>query len=114
MPSPSPARLIQIVGRRIGDLRRAQGFTQAELAGAVDVSVKYLQRVEAGAENLTLRSLAGFAVALGVEVAELFVRPGSRRRKPGRPRARPADQSSSRKRTPRNPQSKPPAGSSKK
>jgi transcriptional regulator with XRE-family HTH domain len=77
--------LIRDVGARIAELRRLRGWTQADLAARVGVSDKYLQRVEAGAENLTLRTLVGFADALGVEVPSMFRLPQALPRRRGRP-----------------------------
>lgn len=68
-------------------MRRERGWTQAQFAVEVDVSPQYMQRVEAGAENLTVRSLVKFAVHLGVDVARLFEPPRSRApRRAGRPK----------------------------
>ncbi len=73
------------VGRRIGELRVVQGMTQAQLAEALDISVKYQQLVESGVENLTLNSLVDYADHFGVEVAVLLQPPSSARPKRGRP-----------------------------
>ncbi len=78
-------QLIVDVGRRIAELRAARSLTQAELAEGAGVSVKYVQRVEAGQENLTIRTLAKFAELLEVRVVELFSPPASRRVRRGRP-----------------------------
>lgn len=64
--------VMSLVGRRISSLRRARGQTQESLAMDAKVSVKYLQRVEAGNENLTIRSLVRFGSLLGVSVVELL------------------------------------------
>ena len=64
--------LIRSVGRRVAELRAAAGLTQADLAEQVGVSIQYLQRIEAGAENLTLRSLVRLANVLETEVGELL------------------------------------------
>jgi len=64
-------------------------MTQELLAEKLGVSVKYLQRIEAGAENLTLRSLVGLANGLDLSPVALIQRPrNSVVRKPGRPRTR--------------------------
>jgi predicted transcriptional regulator len=55
----------------IADLRRG-AMTQAELARKVGVSPKYVQRVEAGKQNITIASLVRFANALGVHPEHLF------------------------------------------
>lgn len=80
-----PARLIQSVGARLGDLRRAAELTQQEMADRLEVTLRYVQRVEAGKENLTLESLARFANTLRVPLEALFVAPEPRKRRPGRP-----------------------------
>ena len=77
------------LGRRVAELRAASGRTQEALAEELDVSAAYLQRVEAGAENLTVRSLVRLARHLAVDVQALFDPPASTGRRPGRPR-RPA------------------------
>ena len=78
----------QQVGRRIAEIRSDGGWTQLELASSLRVSGKYVQRVESGAENLTIASLAKFADALGVPIRALFDEPTIGRTKPGRPRKR--------------------------
>ena len=85
MPPSRAERLIRSVGQRIGELRVAAGLTQSDLAVALDLSLKYVQRVEGGTANLTLRSLEQFAFALGVTAADLFVEPTARPRRAGRP-----------------------------
>ena len=74
------------VGRRIAELRRERGETQAQLAERLEVSIKYLQRVERGV-NLTIDSLVDLANNLDVQVRELFDPPRGRPapRRPGRP-----------------------------
>ena len=67
-----PERLVRDVGRRIGELRADKDMTQEALATAAGVGTRYVQRVEAGRENLTIRSLALLASVLRVSVRELF------------------------------------------
>ncbi len=74
------------LGRRIAELRVARGMTQAQLAERAEVTNKYIQRVEAGQENLTVKSLARFADLLSLNIAGLFEPPTSREKKVGRPR----------------------------
>jgi transcriptional regulator with XRE-family HTH domain len=73
------------VGRRIAELRRHQQLTQAQLAERADVSVRYLQSVELGKENLTLDSMVQFANLLRAPLLELFKPPSTRKVKRGRP-----------------------------
>jgi transcriptional regulator with XRE-family HTH domain len=74
------------VGRRIAELRRERGETQAQLAERLEVSIKYLQRVERGV-NLTIDSLVHLANQLDVAVRDLFEAPRGRSipRRTGRP-----------------------------
>jgi transcriptional regulator with XRE-family HTH domain len=81
--------VIADVGRRVAELRAQKGLTQQALAEELGLSWKYLQQVELGLENLTLKSLVRLSNALGVTPPELFSAPVSRKRRPGRPRKRP-------------------------
>lgn len=82
-------RLVRSVGRRVAELRRETGRTQRELAETLGVSVQYVQRIEQGRENLTLRSLAELATALAAPASELLTAPRSLAPKRGRPRKGP-------------------------
>jgi transcriptional regulator with XRE-family HTH domain len=77
--------LLRAVGRRLAELRAAAGLTQEGLAAQVDVSPRYLQRIESGVENLTLRSLVTLTNALDVPLQEAFVLPAKTKVRPGRP-----------------------------
>ncbi len=64
-------------------------LTQAALAEQANISVRYLQRVEAGELDLRLFSIVRVANALGVLPRQLFSVPRSKvRPKPGRPKPR--------------------------
>lgn len=89
MPAPSTPRVLEALGRRIGEERAACELTQAKLAERLEVSVRYLQRVEAGEENLTVDTLVKFARALKVAVGDFFTPPTEPKPKRGRPK-RPA------------------------
>ncbi|MFI5301728.1 MAG: helix-turn-helix domain-containing protein [Polyangiales bacterium] len=60
---------------RIAAVRRAAGVTQEALAVRVGTSPRALQRIEAGEQNLTLKTVARIAAALGVAPEELVVAP---------------------------------------
>lgn len=64
--------LIEVVGRRIKALRQARGLTQDAVAEALGIAVKNVQRLEAGRQNLTLKTLAHVADVLDVEAHELL------------------------------------------
>jgi DNA-binding XRE family transcriptional regulator len=82
-----PRRTLLDVGRRIAEVRIKTGLTQEEFAERVArISLKYLQRIEAGRANLTVLTLAKFAARIGVEVKELFEPPISREIRRGRPK----------------------------
>ncbi|MCC6214176.1 MAG: helix-turn-helix transcriptional regulator [Polyangiaceae bacterium] len=78
--------MVKSVGRRVAELRRAQGRTQRALAEVLGVSVQYVQRIEQGRENLTLRSLAELAIALDAPASALLLTPSTLARRRGRPR----------------------------
>lgn len=82
-----PEQVLRDIGRRVAELRMKQGMTQERFAEAVlGVSLKYLQAVEAGRENLTVISLVKLANLANANVAELFTPPASREIRRGRPR----------------------------
>jgi transcriptional regulator with XRE-family HTH domain len=58
--------------QRIRDLREERGLTQVRLAVAADMNPATLNRIEQGKANPNLKTLERLAVALGVEVADLF------------------------------------------
>ena len=73
MANQTAARVLFDVGRRIASLRESHGHTQETFSELLRVSSKYFQRVEAGRENLSIKSLVRIANAFNIEVAELFV-----------------------------------------
>jgi len=84
----NPERVPQTVGHNLTRLRQREGWTQAEAAEALGLSVREIQRLEAGA-NITILRTARLAYAYGVPTAALFEPPRARiRRQPGRPRKR--------------------------
>jgi transcriptional regulator with XRE-family HTH domain len=88
MRPSDPVRALRDVGRRIAELRVARGLTQEALSVEAACSLKYWQAVEAGRENLTVKSLVRIANLLRVSLRELFKPPKSRRIRRGRPPAR--------------------------
>ncbi len=81
-------KAIRGIGLRVAQLRAARGLTQAALAELLDVSDKYVQRVEAGT-NLSVRSLVAIANALGCSLAGLVASPDPAGRPPPQPRSAP-------------------------
>ena len=81
-----PEQVIEGVGRRVAEIRRALGWTQQEAAEHLRMPLKNLQRIEAGM-NLTLRTLTRVASGLGVRARALLDEPASTaRRTRGRPK----------------------------
>lgn len=66
MASPRSAFMLR-VARRIADARAARGLTQEGLASGLDIATKNVQRLESGAQNLTLETLERVAGVLGLE-----------------------------------------------
>jgi len=66
-----PDKFVRQVTRRVAELRRQRGLTQAEAAQRLGVAVKNWQRIEQG-QNLTLHTLARVAVALECSPADLL------------------------------------------
>lgn len=76
---------VKNVGRRVAELRAKSRLTQEQQAERLGFTLKYLQRIEGGGENLTVRSLVKIASAFGVPVTELFWKPRTKQAGPGRP-----------------------------
>lgn len=83
---PSSKRVLKDLGRRVAELRRTAGMTQAELADRLDVTSRYVQSIEAGQQNLTVESLTVLAAVLDAALTALFEPPNSRVVRVGRPR----------------------------
>ncbi len=77
--------VLRDLGRRIAELRAQNAQTQEQLSEKLNVSLQYLQRIEMGRENLTVRSLTRLAEVLGVPLKDLFIEPQSREVRIGRP-----------------------------
>ncbi len=54
----------QKVGRRIQDVRKSRGLTQAELSQMVDLSTKYISNIECGFKTPKLNTFVAIANAL--------------------------------------------------
>ena len=86
--SPTQVTLRKI-GRRIAELRHEAGLTQEDFAARLKLTVKYVQRVEAGRHNVSVDSLVKFSRALKSEPRSLFEEPQSLQVNKGRPRKTP-------------------------
>ena len=81
-----PERVLGLIGRRVAELRASRELTQEQLAERAEVSARYIQRVEAGTENLTVTTLIKMSNALRVSLGELLIPPTAPRARPGRPK----------------------------
>lgn len=60
------------LGRRVRELRKAQGLSQEKLAEEMGLDPKHLQLIESAQTNPTVATLVAVARGLGVEVADLI------------------------------------------
>lgn len=60
------------VGKRITQLREAQGYTVNKLANLSGISQSHLREIELGNKNPTVETLGYFCDALGVSLEEFF------------------------------------------
>jgi transcriptional regulator with XRE-family HTH domain len=66
--------LTERVAFNLSRLRRKEGWTQEELADRVGLSVRYVGQVERAQASMRIIVLGRFAVAFGVDAAELVKR----------------------------------------
>lgn len=72
MRRQAPPDIVAFVAQRIRALRVARGLTQDAVAEALGIASKNVQRLEAGRQNLTLKTLSHVADVLDVEPHELL------------------------------------------
>ncbi len=63
---------IDIIGKKIRSLREAAGFSQEQFAMHIDMARSNYGMLERGKKNLSTVNLVRIAMALDVEVGELF------------------------------------------
>ena len=63
--------VLEELGNRIRERRKALGWTQEELAAKADIDRSYIGGVERGERNLTFTMLCQICSALGYDVAAL-------------------------------------------
>ncbi|HFD40610.1 MAG TPA: XRE family transcriptional regulator [Anaerolineae bacterium] len=70
--TPKDKHFYQTLGRRIAQLRKAQGLTQTQLAGLLDISQQTVAHYEGGRLRVAVSMLPELASALAVSVEELI------------------------------------------
>jgi transcriptional regulator with XRE-family HTH domain len=60
------------IGLRIKDFRNKKSLTQEQLAWEADVDRTYMNHVENGKRNISIKSLEKIIKALGVSFSEFF------------------------------------------
>jgi Predicted transcriptional regulator len=60
------------LGRRVKVLRITKGWSQMELGFRADIGHNYISDLERGQRNVTLITIERIAIALEVEVKDLF------------------------------------------
>lgn len=87
--SEHPNSFVAKVTLRLAEIRKANEVTVEQLAERLDTAVQNVRRIESG-QNITLRTLARVAKALGVKVEVVFTPDpqGPRTPPPGRKRSK--------------------------
>ena len=62
----------QKVGKRIQEVRKARGLTQAELSQMLDLSTKYISNIECGFKTPKLNTFVAIANALKCDANQLL------------------------------------------
>lgn len=78
--------MLRKIGLRLAELRARKGWSRERYAEHLGVTARYLGRLEAGRQNLTVYRLVWLAGSLGVRVADLFAAPGIDSIPVGRPK----------------------------
>lgn len=66
------ATLTEKFGKRVKELRKKQGLTQEKLAERAKMDYSYLNLIESGKKNPSLKRIGNLARALSVKLSELF------------------------------------------
>ncbi|MGH8752170.1 MAG: helix-turn-helix transcriptional regulator [Burkholderiales bacterium] len=68
---------LQVLGKRVREIRERRGMARKILARDADVSVRYLAQLETGEGNVSIVLLKRIALALGVPLTQLLSSDGS-------------------------------------
>jgi transcriptional regulator with XRE-family HTH domain len=72
MAKDLPKIVLKVLGRRVRDLRLAQGFSQEGFADKCGVHRTFMGTIERGESNLSFSNLLKVASTLGIPLAELL------------------------------------------
>lgn len=67
-----PNSILKKFGSKVRELRKHQGISQEKLAKIVSLHRTYIGGIERGERNVSLANISKIAVALEVEIKELF------------------------------------------
>jgi Predicted transcriptional regulators len=70
-------RILVAFGKRVRELREAEGWSQEEFAARIGMDRSFYSAVERGERNVSLLRIKDIADGLGVAVGDLFA-PGGR------------------------------------
>jgi transcriptional regulator with XRE-family HTH domain len=90
MKASEIATTLRYVGANVRRLRIERGLTQTALAKATGLKVRYVQILETGTGNPTVKVLLAIADALGAAPADFFEAAKQPTRRTGRPHSAPA------------------------
>ena len=72
MPTERVVQVLGYIGANTLRLRQQRGVTQERLAELADLDLRFIQRIERAARNLSIGVLVPLADALGVDPRELL------------------------------------------
>jgi transcriptional regulator with XRE-family HTH domain len=67
-------RIRKTFGKRVRDLRKANGYSQEAFADAAGLHRTYIGAIERGEQNVSLDNIERIAKALKVQISTLFER----------------------------------------
>lgn len=74
MAAYDPDRVVKQLGKRIAELRRAQGLSQGGLATKIRSTPQWVSQLERGTRSPTLHTLVKIANALDVRLEDFFLK----------------------------------------
>jgi transcriptional regulator with XRE-family HTH domain len=66
------ARILRGLGKNLNRLRMGSGLTQEKLAEKADISLRYVQQLEAGQRNPSIPTLVRLRKVMGCSYDDLF------------------------------------------